>query len=661
MVMKAELFDGTVLEFPDGTSPDVISRVAREQTALKQPEPTPEVGGIERARQVLQEDIPAFASQLLQGATLGLSDEIVGLVAGEEAQQAERTRLARTREESPITSTVLDVAGGLTTLPAGLIARGIGAGATGLGRIGRAVGIGGGIGAIEGGARAEEGQRGLGALIGGGLGAPLGGLGQGIAEGIARRGFAASQAGTRAQDIAGAELSALERAGAGEVPLTAGQRGQDVLQQAFESSAIKGTRGEGAKETLQAATDIQQSAIQRAAQEIGGHPGIVPETEIVGGVIEKLRSQRATAKAKVGSVFDEARDTGKGLRIRAREINTDLRQGFGKAFADSGLLPGDAPRAASVGKQLRELTKKKSAVDFKKLNSLRSRITKLEGEAFRKGDSADALILGDQRRAYDKFITELQDEAVITGNDEAMALFNKGRELHTEFARRFSDSKEVSKLIINEKLTPEEAVNVLLGAGRVGGKKNSSRIIQEIQTAAGEEAPIVIDKLKQASMQRILSRSESNVIDPQTGLNNISPAKMLREIESLIRGNKSTFEAIYDVTEQSALRKLRDNLRFIVSKKEGAINQSNSFEKLAQNFRGIPVLNRIPFVSSALNEIADSKNTKQAFSAVAEILNEIKPASVGGTLVSTTGTLGGVLPATLINQPQLPRSLNGNK
>lgn len=34
-MMEAELFDGTVLEFPDGTSPDVIQRVVKQQTAQR--------------------------------------------------------------------------------------------------------------------------------------------------------------------------------------------------------------------------------------------------------------------------------------------------------------------------------------------------------------------------------------------------------------------------------------------------------------------------------------------------------------------------------------------------------------------------------------------------------------------------------------------------
>ena len=33
MAIQARLFNGTVLEFPDGTNPDVINKVAAEQTA----------------------------------------------------------------------------------------------------------------------------------------------------------------------------------------------------------------------------------------------------------------------------------------------------------------------------------------------------------------------------------------------------------------------------------------------------------------------------------------------------------------------------------------------------------------------------------------------------------------------------------------------------
>jgi hypothetical protein len=40
-MIEAELFDGTVLEFPEGTSPDVVARVAKEQTLARKQQASP--------------------------------------------------------------------------------------------------------------------------------------------------------------------------------------------------------------------------------------------------------------------------------------------------------------------------------------------------------------------------------------------------------------------------------------------------------------------------------------------------------------------------------------------------------------------------------------------------------------------------------------------
>ena len=42
MAINVELFDGTILEFPEGTDPTVIDRVAKQETtARNQPAPAP--------------------------------------------------------------------------------------------------------------------------------------------------------------------------------------------------------------------------------------------------------------------------------------------------------------------------------------------------------------------------------------------------------------------------------------------------------------------------------------------------------------------------------------------------------------------------------------------------------------------------------------------
>lgn len=70
--MEAELFDGTVLEFPDGTSQDVIQRVVKEQTAQKK-SAAPAVAPAPEAPSTLGDMAASFGSGIVRGtAELGM-------------------------------------------------------------------------------------------------------------------------------------------------------------------------------------------------------------------------------------------------------------------------------------------------------------------------------------------------------------------------------------------------------------------------------------------------------------------------------------------------------------------------------------------------------------------------------------------------------------
>jgi hypothetical protein len=85
MALYAELFDGTRLEFPDNTDPAVIDRVAREETAKRQPKG--ESGFLPAAKATIQSTLGGAA--LLGGK--------LGLLSPEEAQQKFEAREAEAR------------------------------------------------------------------------------------------------------------------------------------------------------------------------------------------------------------------------------------------------------------------------------------------------------------------------------------------------------------------------------------------------------------------------------------------------------------------------------------------------------------------------------------------------------------------------------------
>lgn len=193
-MIEVEAPDGAVIEFPDGTPPEVMSTAMKKYlgqsaTAAPAAEPAaaePKPSGINRASGALD--------AALQGATFGFSDEMiagtraalesgVNLARGKDAALSEnydkalayeRTRLKEFGDENPILSTGASIAGGFAPVgPA--VAAVKGAGSLG-GAALRSAGVGAGYGALGGFGAGEGGleNRAAGAAAGGVVGAGLG-------------------------------------------------------------------------------------------------------------------------------------------------------------------------------------------------------------------------------------------------------------------------------------------------------------------------------------------------------------------------------------------------------------------------------------------------------------------------------------------------------
>lgn len=95
MPIRAQLFDGTVLEFPDGTDQSVIDRVARQETLKRQPQPEAAPATIEPPK---KEGFGAALGKGIEGI-LSPSRTAIGALTGS-AEEAALAGLKRS-EESP--------------------------------------------------------------------------------------------------------------------------------------------------------------------------------------------------------------------------------------------------------------------------------------------------------------------------------------------------------------------------------------------------------------------------------------------------------------------------------------------------------------------------------------------------------------------------------
>ena len=172
--MRAELADGRILEFPDGTDPSVIQATVKkalgQQQAPAQAQPIDVDSDAVDSSQTTGEFVEGAGQSLMQGATLGFSDEIQSVIAAAvaspfvsdktfsqlmvDARKSFRDEQEQFREESPVTATGLEIVGGALTGGAGLARTGV---KQGLAKtIAKGAATGAGVGAVAGAGFADE-------------------------------------------------------------------------------------------------------------------------------------------------------------------------------------------------------------------------------------------------------------------------------------------------------------------------------------------------------------------------------------------------------------------------------------------------------------------------------------------------------------------------
>jgi hypothetical protein len=205
-MIEVEAPDGTVIEFPAGTSDDTIKRVMRQNYPVQDQQPADD-------NTLRRGAFGSASDSLASGMMFGFDDEIgAGMVAPikalvegtsigdayRTARDANRAQKARNREENPVASTVGEVAGGLAL--GGNLAKGgltlAGRNVPVIGRTGAAGAEGAAYGGLYGAGNADDGDRLAGAATGAAVGGLTGGIlergGRAVSGALARRGQGAA-------------------------------------------------------------------------------------------------------------------------------------------------------------------------------------------------------------------------------------------------------------------------------------------------------------------------------------------------------------------------------------------------------------------------------------------------------------------------------------
>lgn len=295
------------------------------------------------------------------------------------------------------------------------------------------------------------------------------------------------------------------------VPLTRGQRSLDPAQLSFEDSARVGMRGNKAQRTLlNFQDDVQRPAVDAAKDALEESVG--PLDGRAGGVIKQgVREAEQVADEAVGAAYEAVGDATlsadgvRGLFLSMKQIT--------RSTEFDNTLPETAKVLTEINKALRTVQKavkgtggiRLKDVDLNRLEQMRRRLNTHLGSA-QGSDKRQVTLI---KRQFDDYIDTAVQNALFSGDEQAISALKNSRGLFSEYAKKF-------------RANPQKARS---GRGTVDGDK-PGKIIEKIVEADPSDTEVV------------------NAIFGASGINNSAGGAMVRRFREILGPESEGWAAI---------------------------------------------------------------------------------------------------------------------
>jgi hypothetical protein len=337
-----------------------------------------------------------------------------------------------------------------------------------------------------------------------------------------------------------------------------------------------------------------------------GTPAAATPAELAQGAASRLKGQADELDTRIGDAYDKAAEL-QGAAISADAVR-GLPARLTQAVREFSPHPSTTPATAQTLEQVRNATQailkgveggNVSGVTLRAFETQRRILNNNINAASNKADRAAMVAL---KREFDGWLDEAVDGALVSGDPAALKAVKEARGLRAEFARRFEGGADSDKFIaglLDGSKTPEELVNVALGASQVS-KAGAARFIERLRVAADGD-PEVIGALRSAHFLRLTRGANGEPL--QMG-------QIVRNIRTSDYNNASVVRALYSPAEWAEIRRLAGALEPLVAKGDFA-RTSGTAERaarmLAQRIGG-----GLPIIGETVQGIFAGKNWVQA-------------------------------------------------
>lgn len=427
-----------------------------------------------------------------------------------------------------------------------------------------------------------------------------------------------------ADDIISPER-ALQRQSGELLDISQGAATQNPALQSIEKAALKGGMGDAAQNIALRAQSAEQAQIRGIVGDMAADSG----DNVLQDAAKAVRGSYGAIKAKVNKAYDDARIINK-VYISQAPIDEVFKPQVKAILKDGGFDITDfTPRSKKLVEQVQKSGfyngKKVTSQNLEKLEFWRRKATNAANDAYTSGNKSEGAALKRIIDSYDNFMAKLPEDALMSGDEEAIKAINNARYLRRKQGVLFERNKVVKNLVQNKDLTGEELANMVLTGSKASEKinKGAGGVIKNMRKAIPEEKqPEFINNIKRGTMARILKKSQGTTLIDGDFI--IQPNKLIKELDGVLN-NKTFVNEIFDEAEQKTLNALKRDLIKINSVQAGSDNYSNTAYALMRGFQSLPFggAGASAFTTPIFKAAGDQKGKVEAMRSFSPILKDL--------------------------------------
>ena len=388
----------------------------------------------------------------------------------------------------------------------------------------------------------------------------------------------------------------------------AGEEGRDFLgggpQLYQEEAMLAGARGDTAQAAMQGLAGQQDVAVRGAVESTAARlGGAVPEYEAQVGadLVTDIKGAAGAAERQVDVAYEAVPEQAlvkpKAFDDMMTFVDDELqgvkaqRLAKGQPELADVFLPGaqEGTQTAVAMKYLEGIAARIDEVgvapNFGWLEEARKQLGRYIGSTLDPTDKKQLTLI---KKGYDKWMDDIVDQALVTGDDTVLDALQHARGLSKAYADQFlpqhakdNVGRVIFKMIDDPDYTGDQAINAILGASKTFKKIDGSRIVKRLKKIFGTNPETgKLDpgrlatsegwqNLRQAYFLRLLKAARGS--DPGKP---VSGTKFKQAVADLIFGDGRMIAAeLFDMKELTMIRRLS---RAILRTQPPRINPSGS-------------------------------------------------------------------------------------